>query len=80
MVKFNFLCTRLLSVCLKLQTLKDSCSGIFRTQTYPPNIAWFNAAAAICQEAIDWMEEVLIIFTKPENQTGSDQDNDRCEA
>ncbi len=80
MIKRDFLCARLLNICLKLQTLRDSCTGICKTQTYPPNITWFDAAAAICQEAIDWIEEVLRILARSGEQTVTDQGDDRCEA
>ena len=41
----------------KLYTLRDSCRGIIITQRYPPDFDWFEAAAAICQEANDRMRE-----------------------
>ncbi|UCE81906.1 MAG: hypothetical protein JSV47_09155 [Deltaproteobacteria bacterium] len=79
MTKRNFSYDRLLNVCLKLQTLRDSCSGMFRTQTYPPHINWFDAAAAICQEAIDWIEEILLVLTKYGEKAVTDQDNGGAE-
>jgi hypothetical protein len=71
MIKRDILCDHMLSVCLKLQTLRDSCSGVFQTQTYPPSITWFGGAAAICQEAIDW------ILTRAEEKTVTDKNNDK---
>lgn len=76
MIKRDIFCHHMLNVCLKLQTLRDSCSGVFQTQTYPPSITWFNGAAAICQEAIDWIEEVVLILTRAEEKTITDKDND----
>lgn len=76
MIKRDILCDHMLNVCLKLQTLRDSCSGVFQTQTYPPSITWFDGAAAICQEAIDWIEEVVLILTMAEERTIADKDND----
>ena len=76
MIKRDILCDHMLNVCLKLQTLRDSCSGVFNTRTYPPNITWFDGAAAICQEAIDWIEEVVLILTRAEEKTIADRDND----
>ena len=64
MVNRDILCDRMVSVCLKLQTLRDSCSSIFKTQNYPPNLTWFKGAASICQEAIDWIEEVVLILSR----------------
>ena len=48
---------RLKVVLGKLYTLRDSCRGLVRTQRYPPDFAWFEAAAAICQEAEDRLRE-----------------------
>jgi len=76
MIKRDILCDHVLNVCLKLQTLRNSCSGVFQTQTYPPSITWFDGAAAICQEAIDWIEEVVLILTRREEKTIADKDND----
>ncbi len=77
MIKRDILCGHMLNVCLKLQTLRDSCSGVFQTQTYPPSIIWFDGAAAICQEAIDWIEEVVLILTRAEEKTVTDKNNDK---
>jgi hypothetical protein len=41
----------------KLYTLRDSCQGIIITQRYPSDLYWFEAAAAICQEAEDRIKE-----------------------
>lgn len=79
MIKGDILCDRMINVCLKLQTLRDSCAGIFRTQTYPPNITWFDGAAAICQEAIEWIEEVVLILARTKIQILNDKGNDRCD-
>jgi hypothetical protein len=76
MIRRDILCDHMLNVCLKLQTLRDSCSGVFQTQAYPPSITWFDGAAAICQEAIDWIEEVVLILTRAEEKTFIDKDND----
>jgi hypothetical protein len=76
MSRQDILCAHMPNVCLKLQTLRDSCSGVFQTQTYPPSITWFDAAAAICQEAIDWIEEVVLILTRADEKTIVDRDND----
>ena len=77
MIKRDILCDHMLNVCLKLQTLRDSCSGVFQTQTYLPSITWFDGAAAICQEAIDWIEEVVLILTRAEEKTVTDKNNDK---
>jgi hypothetical protein len=77
MIKRDILCDHMLNVCLKLQTLRDSCSGVFQTQTYPPSITWFDGAAAICQEAIDWIEEVVLILARAEETTVTDKNKDR---
>ena len=74
-IRPDILCDHMLNVCLKLQTLRDSCSGVYHTQTYPPSITWFDGAAAICQEAIDWIEEVVLILTRAEEKTIADKDN-----
>ena len=76
MIKRDILCDHRLNVCLKLQTLRDSCSGVFQTQTYPPSVTWFDAAAAICQEAIDWIEAVVLILTRAEELQGTDHCSD----
>jgi hypothetical protein len=76
MIRRDILCDHMLNVCLKLQTLRDSCSGVFQTQTYPPSITWFDGAAAICQEAIDWIEEVVLILTRAEEKISIDKNND----
>ena len=73
-IRPDILCDHMLNVCLKLQTLRDSCSGVYHTQTYPPSINWFDGAAAICQEAIDWIEEVVLILTRAEEP----QEVDHC--
>ena len=64
MIKRDILCDRMVTVCLKLQTLRDSCSSIFTTRNYPANLTWFKGAAGICQEAIDWIEEVVLILSR----------------
>jgi hypothetical protein len=64
MIKRDILCDSMVNVCLKMQTLRDSCSSIYRTRSYPPNLTWFKGAAAICQEAIDWIEEVVLILSR----------------
>jgi hypothetical protein len=64
MINRDILCDRMVSVCLKLQTLRDSCSSTFRSHHYPPNFTWFKGAASICQEAIDWIEEVVLILSR----------------
>ena len=48
---------RLKKVLTKLYTLRDSCRGIIITQRYPPDFFWFEAAAAICQDAEDRIRE-----------------------
>ena len=64
MIKRDILCDSMVNVSLKLQTLRDSCLSIFETQSYPPNLTWFKGAAGICQEAIDWIEEVVLILSR----------------
>jgi hypothetical protein len=76
MIKKDILCDGMLNVCLKLQTLRDSCSSIFGTQTYPPSLTWFNGAAGICQEAIVWIEEVVLILSRAEELQGADHYSD----
>ena len=76
MIKRDILCDGMLSVSLKLQTLRDSCSSIFGTQTYPPSLAWFNGAAGICQEAIEWIEEVVLILSRAEELQEANYCND----
>jgi len=76
MLKPDILCDRMVGVCLKLQTLRDSCSSVFRTRNYPPNLTWFNGAAGICQEAIEWIEEVVLILSRAEELQGPDHCND----
>ena len=41
----------------KLYTLRDSCWGCIIFQRYPPDFAWFEAAAALCEEANGKLEE-----------------------
>ena len=41
----------------KLYTLRDSCWGVIIYQRYPPDFDWFEAAAAICEEANDRIRE-----------------------
>ncbi len=48
---------RLKRILTKLYTLRDSCRGIVRTQRYPPDFSWFEAAAGICQEALHQIRE-----------------------
>jgi hypothetical protein len=64
-------------VCSKLTTLRDSCAGISRTQIYPPSFTWFGGAAAICQEAMDRLKEVLCILGEPEEQVVTDRGDER---
>ena len=64
MIKRDILCDSMVKVCLKLQTLRDSCSTACRTRSYPPNLTWFKGAASVCQEAIDWIEEIVFILSK----------------
>ena len=60
---------RLPTVCIKLGTLRDSCSSILKTQTYPPSFTWFGGAAAICQEAIDYIKpmrlDTFVVMSQP---------------
>jgi len=51
-------------VLTKLYTLRDSCRGIVRTQRYPPDFSWFEAAAAICEEANDQIREAGDVLKK----------------
>ena len=44
-------------VLAKLYTLRDSCWGVIIFQRYPPDFHWFEAAAAICEEAEDRIRE-----------------------
>jgi len=44
-------------ISIKLYTLRDSCRGIVRTQRYPPDFSWFEAATGICQEALDQIRD-----------------------
>jgi hypothetical protein len=44
-------------VLAKLYTLRDSCWGVMIFQRYPPDFDWFEAAAAICEEANDRIRE-----------------------
>ena len=37
----------------KLYTLRDSCWGVIILQRYSTDFSWFEAAAAICEEAND---------------------------
>jgi hypothetical protein len=48
---------RLKKILTKLYTLRDSCRGIIITQRYPPEFSWYEAAAAICQDANDRIRE-----------------------
>lgn len=48
---------RLKKALTKLYTLRDSCWGIIITQRYPPDFSWFEAAAGICQEALDQIRD-----------------------
>ena len=63
---------RLPTACIKLGTLRDSCSSILKTQTYPPSFTWFGGAAAICQEAIDYIKEILLAFEQVEKKLHPD--------
>ena len=63
---------RLRDVCSKLTTLRDSCAGISRTQIYPPSFTWFGGAAAICQEAIDRCNDVLLILQEDDERVHLD--------
>jgi hypothetical protein len=44
-------------VLTKLYALRDSCWGFIIFQRYPHDFAWFEAAAAICEEANDQLEK-----------------------
>ena len=48
---------RLKKILTKLYTLRDSCRGIIITQRYPLDFSWFEAAAAICEEANDQIRD-----------------------
>ena len=48
---------RLKNVLTKLYTLRDSCWGVIIFQRYPHDFDWFEAAAAICQEAEERIRE-----------------------
>ena len=48
---------RLKKILTKLYTLRDSCWGFIIFQRYPLDFAWFEAAAAICEEANDRIRE-----------------------
>jgi hypothetical protein len=48
---------------VKLRTLRDSCRGIVSQRRYP-DFSWFEGAAAICQEAIEWIREVILRLKK----------------
>jgi hypothetical protein len=48
----------------KLYTLRDSCWGVIIFERYPPDFDWFEAAAGILQEAIDWIKEVVGVLEK----------------
>jgi hypothetical protein len=37
---------------------------VFKTRRYPPDLTWFKGAAGICQEAIDWIEEVVLLLSR----------------
>ncbi len=60
----------------KLYTLRDSCRGILITQRYPPDFAWFEAAAAICQEANDRIREASGVLEKPSREPLTDSPDD----
>jgi hypothetical protein len=55
----------LVRVYVKLRVLKDSCDGVAKSRSYPPGFSWFEGAAAICQETLDLITEVLGIIEKP---------------
>ena len=48
---------RLKKILTKLYTLRDSCWGVIIFQRYPHDFDWFEAAAAICEEAEDRIKE-----------------------
>ena len=76
MIKRDILCDHMITVWIKLRTLRDSCSGIFKTRKYPPSLLWFDSTAATCQEAMDWIEEVVLILKRSGEQRFSDADSD----
>ena len=41
----------------RLYTLRDSCWGVIIFQRYPQDLDWFEAAAAICEEAEERIRE-----------------------
>jgi len=53
-------------ILIKLYTLRDSCWGVIIFQRYPPDFYWFEAAAAICQEANDRIKEAGAFLKKTE--------------
>ena len=72
MVNNKVLRLRSRDVCIKLGTLRDSCSSMLRTQTYPPSFTWFGGAAAICQEAIDRIKDILLALEQVEKKVHHD--------
>jgi len=53
-------------VLTKLYTLRESCWGVIIFQRYPPDFVWFEAAAAICQEANERIKEAGAFLKKTE--------------
>ena len=45
---------------------------MLRTQTYPPSFTWFGGAAAICQEAIDRIKDILLALEQVEKKVHHD--------
>ena len=68
MFNLRFFRYGLRNVCSKLTTLRDSCAGVYRTEIYPPSFTWFGGAAAICQEAIDRIKDVLLFLEETEKR------------
>jgi hypothetical protein len=62
--RYTVLREKLLDSTIKLITMRDSCFGVFETRSYPQNFSWFEAAAAICQETIELIREVVGVLDK----------------
>jgi hypothetical protein len=60
----------------KLYTLRDSCRGIITTQRYPLDFSWFEGAAAISQEANDWIRESGRFLAKSKEESLTDSRDD----
>jgi len=63
---------RLKKILTKLYTLRDSCRGIIITQRYPPDLAWFEGAAAICQETDDQIRKAGRFFARSQEESLTD--------